>query len=41
MRKNERKTIAIAGASGFIGRWLIEMLNEQYNVVALVRSEVE
>ena len=41
MRKNERKTIAIAGASGFIGRWLIEMLKEQYNVVALVRSEVE
>tara|TARA_R110000868_G_scaffold86182_12_gene241761 strand:- start:3162 stop:4523 length:1362 start_codon:yes stop_codon:yes gene_type:complete len=33
--------IAIAGASGFIGRWLIQQLIDQYEVVALSRSPIK
>ena len=35
------KTIAIAGASGFIGRWFIEKYKDKYKIIALSRREVE
>ncbi len=35
-----KPTIAIAGASGFIGRWFIDTFNETYNIIALSRNEV-
>ena len=33
-------TIAIAGASGFIGRWFIENYHDKYNIIALSRKKV-
>tara|TARA_R110000868_G_scaffold103710_1_gene285410 strand:- start:1214 stop:2575 length:1362 start_codon:yes stop_codon:yes gene_type:complete len=33
--------IAIAGASGFVGRWLIQQLLPNYNIIALSRSPIE
>ncbi|MEM7549561.1 MAG: NAD(P)H-binding protein [Bacteroidota bacterium] len=35
-----KRTLAIAGASGFIGRWFIEKYHDRYNIIALSRSEV-
>ena len=35
-----RPTIVIAGATGFIGRWFIEKYHNQFNIIALSRSEV-
>jgi uncharacterized protein YbjT (DUF2867 family) len=32
--------VAIAGASGFIGRWFIEKYHTQYEIIALSRGEV-
>lgn len=32
---------AIAGASGFIGKWFIENCRDKYNIIALSRSELE
>ena len=34
------KTIAIAGASGFIGRWMIDKYHHQYKFIAISRNEV-
>lgn len=34
-----KPTVAIAGASGYIGRWLIQRLKGRYKIVALSRSE--
>ena len=35
-----KKTVVIAGASGFIGRWFIERFQETYHIIALSRREV-
>ncbi|MEM6642596.1 MAG: NAD(P)H-binding protein [Bacteroidota bacterium] len=35
------KTIAVAGATGFIGRWFIQQYSKKYKIVALSRSEVK
>lgn len=35
------KTIAIAGASGFIGRWFIEKFKHKYRIIALSRRAVD
>ncbi len=37
---DQKLTIAIAGASGFIGRWFIKTYNKKYRIVALTRKEV-
>lgn len=34
-----KKTIAIAGAGGYVGRWCIDQLKDKYNIVALSRRE--
>ncbi|NJC26679.1 NAD(P)H-binding protein [Neolewinella antarctica] len=34
-------TIVIAGATGFIGRWFIERFHQDFNIIALSRSEME
>ncbi len=36
-----RSTIAIAGASGFIGRWFIEKYHKKYNIIAFTRKDLE
>jgi uncharacterized protein YbjT (DUF2867 family) len=36
-----KKTIAIAGAGGYIGRWFIDRFRNDYRIVALSRKEVE
>lgn len=36
-----RKKVAIAGASGFIGRWFIRHFHDTYDIVALSRGEVK
>lgn len=38
MTTQTRKTIAIAGASGFVGSALINQLKEKYNIIGLSRS---
>ncbi len=35
-----KKTIAIAGAGGYVGRWCIDKLKDKYHIVALSRREV-
>ncbi len=35
------KTIVIAGATGFIGRWFIHQFHKKYKIVALSRSNVK
>ena len=35
-----KKKVAIAGASGFIGRWFIETYKHQYNIIALSRKKI-
>lgn len=35
-----KPTIAIAGATGFIGRWFIHRFHKQYNIIALSRTTV-
>ncbi|NQZ18324.1 MAG: NAD(P)H-binding protein [Bdellovibrionales bacterium] len=35
----KRETIAVAGATGFIGRHLVSQLSKDYNVIALTRSK--
>ena len=37
----KRSKIVIAGASGFVGRWLIDYLVTDYDIIALSRSPVE
>lgn len=34
-----KKTIAIAGAGGYIGRWFIQHFKDKYHIIALSRSE--
>lgn len=36
-----RKKVVIAGATGFIGRWLIESLIDDYDIIALSRNDIE
>ena len=36
----QKKKIAIAGATGFIGRWFIDRYKEKYDIVALSRKNV-
>ena len=35
-----KKRIVIAGATGFIGRWIIKNFKNEYDIVALSRKEV-
>ena len=35
-----KKKIVIAGASGFIGRWIIKKFKNEYDIIALSRKEV-
>lgn len=37
----ERKTLVIAGASGFIGRWFIKKYKHKYRIIALSRKKVK
>ena len=37
----KKKKLAIAGASGFIGRWFIETYKNHYDIVALSRKKIE
>ncbi|MCH7399160.1 NAD(P)H-binding protein [Belliella sp. DSM 107340] len=34
-----KKTIAIAGAGGYVGRWFINQFKDKYNIIALSRRE--
>ena len=36
-----KKTVAVAGATGFIGRWFIEQYKDQYNIIALSRRSAK
>ncbi len=38
---NRKLTVAIAGASGYIGRWFIHHFHEKYNLIGLSRKEVK
>ncbi|MEM7110196.1 MAG: NAD-dependent epimerase/dehydratase family protein, partial [Bacteroidota bacterium] len=35
------KSIVIAGATGFIGRWFIHQFHKKYKIIALSRSTVK
>ena len=37
---SKKKKLAIAGATGFVGRWFIETYKDQYDIVALSRKEI-
>ena len=36
-----KKTIVIAGATGFIGKWFIEKYKKEFNIIALSRSKIK
>ena len=36
-----KKKVAIAGATGFVGRWFIERYKSKYDIIALSRRKVE
>jgi len=36
-----KRTIAIAGATGFIGQWFIEKYKHEYNIIALSRNKIK
>jgi uncharacterized protein YbjT (DUF2867 family) len=36
-----KKKVAIAGATGFIGKWFIDTFHETYDIIALSRGEVK
>ncbi|WP_194775836.1 NAD-dependent epimerase/dehydratase family protein [Pararhodonellum marinum] len=36
-----KQTVAIAGATGYIGRWFIERFREKYHIIGLSRREVD
>ena len=36
-----KQTIVLAGATGFIGRWIIEEFQDDYHIVALSRKKVQ
>jgi len=38
---SSKTTLAIAGATGFIGKWFIQEYSDKYHVIALSRGEVE
>ena len=38
---SEKPKILIAGASGFMGRWLLKALNSQYEIIATSRNKYE
>jgi uncharacterized protein YbjT (DUF2867 family) len=37
---SRKKTLAVAGATGFIGRWFIETYKHQYNIIGLSRKKI-
>ncbi len=37
----KKKKVAIAGATGFVGRWFIERYKSKYDIIALSRRKVE
>lgn len=39
--RNQKLTVAIAGAGGYIGRWLIKEYRHKFNFVALSRQKVD
>ena len=36
-----KKTVAIAGATGFIGKWFIDKYKEEFNIIALSRNKLK
>ena len=38
---SKKKKLAIAGASGFIGRWFIETYKNKYDIIALSRKQIK
>jgi uncharacterized protein YbjT (DUF2867 family) len=36
-----KPTLAIAGATGFVGRWFLDQYQDDYRIIALSRSEME
>ena len=36
-----KQTIVLAGATGFIGRWIIKEFQDDYHIVALSRKKVQ
>ena len=36
-----KQKIVIAGATGFIGRWIIEEFQNEYKIIALSRKKVK
>ena len=36
-----KQTIVLAGATGFIGRWIIEEFQDDYQIIALSRKKVK
>ena len=36
-----KHTIVLAGATGFIGRWIIEEFQDEYKIIALSRKKVK
>ncbi|WP_339924504.1 NAD(P)H-binding protein [uncultured Cyclobacterium sp.] len=41
MKLTEKKVVAIAGATGYIGKWFMDRFKDQYHIVGLSRKEVE
>lgn len=41
LHSKKKLTVAIAGASGYIGRWFIYHFKDKYNIIALSRKEVD
>ncbi len=39
--EDQKLTVAIAGAGGYIGRWLIKEYRHKFNFVALSRQKVD
>ena len=37
---SKKKKLAIAGATGFIGRWFIETYKDKFDIIALSRKKV-
>lgn len=40
MDQREKKVVAIAGATGYIGRWFMDRFKNQYHIIGLSRREV-
>lgn len=41
MENREKKVLAIAGATGYIGRWFMERFKDKYHIIGLSRREVQ